>query len=290
MKPLSLFRLLLALLALAHPVVSWALFGVGDVVFDPENVAQTINVLKAAQQQIDQLGSLLGVSTQQFDQLLGLSNAIGNAAESSSYASSATPAQLQISLNSIPGLENASLNALFNANGQLDIFMGVPPAQWTQSVQTPTDYYRNILINPAIDRIGGSVGMSNDEVAYTQWYAARSSEDQHNLATRAAVDLSDLLANDWLQDTQQRRVNLQGLSSANSSAGTKATQAQTLSDQQHAQAQLSGNTNAILLESAAQNANASEAAVRAAHAQTQLLQDRNDTQRAQDILRSDFEP
>ena len=132
--------------------------------------------------------------------------------------------------------------------------------------------------------------MSNDEVAYTQWYAARSSEDQHNLATRAAVDLSDLLANGWLQDTQQRRVNLQGLSSANSSAGTKATQAQTLSDQQHAQAQLSGNTNAILLESAAQNANASEAAVRAAHAQTQLLQDRNDTQRAQDILRSDFEP
>jgi len=290
MKSLRTFRILAVVLALAHPLVSRAIFGVGDVVFDPENVAQTINVLKAAQQQLDRLGSLLGVSTQQFDQLLALTTAVGNAAEASAYAQPPSPSQIQVSLNSVPGLQGSSLDALFNTNGQLDVFMGVPLDQWTQAVQNPNDYFRNILINPAIERIGGSAGMSQPQIAYTQWYAALSPEDQSNLSVRAAVDLSDLLTNGWLQSTEQRRVNLQALSAANQNAQNKAAAAQTLTDQQHAQSQLGANTNAILLESAAQNADASEATVRAVHAQNQLMQDQNEAQRAAEILKTDFQP
>ena len=290
MKFLRPFRILAAILALAHPLASRALFGVGDIVFDPENTAQTIKVLEAAQQQLDRLGSLLGVSTQQLDQLLALTKTVGNSGEASAFAQPLSPSQIQVSFNSIPGLQGSNLSALFNTNGQLDVFMGVPLDQWTQAVQSPNDYYRNILVNPAIERIGGSAGMSEPEIAYTQWYAARSPEDQANLSVRASVDLSNLLTNGFLQSTKQRRVNLQGLSSANQDAQNKAASAQTLADQQHAQSQLGANTNAILLESATQNATASEAAVRAVHAQSQLLQDQNEAQRAAEILKSDFEP
>lgn len=285
MKSRPYLRLAIIALIFAHPLTSRAIFGVGDVVFDPENTAQTINVLLQTEQEVQQLGTLLGVSTQQLTALLQLGSSIGNAAEATSYSQPLTPIQLQASIGSIPGLQGSSLNALFNTNGQLDVFMGVPLSAWTQSVQSPNDYYRTILVDPAIERVGGSVGMSTPEVAYTQWYAARTPEDQYNLRTTASVDLASLLTNGWLQTTQQRRVNLQALASANQDAQTKGAQSQTLTDQQHAQNQASTTTNSILLETAAQNAGANEAVIRAVHAQAELLSDQTEAQRNADQLR-----
>ena len=71
------FILLVSLLA--APAAARAVFGVGDVVYDPANTTQTINVLRQAQQEFDRLGTLLGVSTRQFDQLVRLSTAVGKA-------------------------------------------------------------------------------------------------------------------------------------------------------------------------------------------------------------------
>jgi hypothetical protein len=285
MKHARTLRFALLVLIFAHPVESRAILGVGDVVFDPENTAQTINVLLQTEQEVQRLGTLLGVSTQQLTALLQVGAAIGNATEATSFSQPLTPLQLQASVGSIPGLQGSSLSALFNTNGQLDVFMGVPLSAWTQSVQTPNDYYRTILVNPAIERVGGSVGMNAPEVAYTQWYAARTPEDQYNLQVPASVDLASLLTNGWLETAQQRRVNLQALAAANQDAQTKGAQSQTLSDQQHAQSQASTTTNSILLETAAQNAGANEAVVRAAHAQVELLSDENEARRNADAVR-----
>ncbi len=285
MKSLRLLRIVLVALVLARPVPSWALFGVGDIVFDPSNTAETINVLRQAQQQLDRLGSLLGVSTQQLDQLLNLTTAIGNAAQAIPYARALSPAQIQGVINSIPGLEGVDLNALFNPLGQLDVFMGVPLDQWVKIIEKPNEYFRTILVNEAIQRVGGAVGLNDPEIAYVQWYAARAATDQYNLSVRAAVDLSNLLTDRWLEKTKERRVNLQALSAANQDAQTKASRAETLIEQQHAQAHLEANTNSILLETAAQTADANEAAVRAVYAQNQLLEAQNEAQRNADALR-----
>jgi hypothetical protein len=260
-------RLAALALALAHPTPVRALFGAGDIVFDPANTAQTINVLHEAQQQLDALGSLLGVSTKQFDQLVGLATALGNAVETASFRTPLAQAQLEGLVRSVPGLETADLGALFDSNGLLDAFMGVPLAHWEQAVENPTAYFRSILVDPAVARLGSSAGLSSAAVAYAQWYAARSPEDRYNLGAGASADIAGLIEDDWLGASRQRRVNLEGLAAASSDAASQAGKAQTLVDQQHAQAQLSGSTNQILIESAAQNADAAEVAARAAGAQ-----------------------
>ena len=270
---------LLALLIGAFPVRARALFGVGDIVFDPANVAQTINVLRQAEQQYDRLGSLLGVSTQQFDQLVQLSSAIGNSSESAGFGHVLASAELQALVRATPGLANADLGQLLNPNGQLDAFLGLSLAQWTQAVENPTAYYRNQLIAPALARLGQSAGWSAPTVAYAQWYAAQSPEDQANLGAHAASDLAQLMNQDWLQAAQVRRVNLQALAAGGRAAELQAGQAATLADQQHAQAQMSGRTNQILLEAAAQNGDAQEAAVRTAGAQSRLLEAQADARR-----------
>jgi hypothetical protein len=283
-------RWALAAVLLAWPAAAYGLFGAGDIVFDPSNTAQTINVLRQAQQQFDRLGTLLGVSTRQFDQLVNLAAALGNPAEAAAFAQPLSPAQLQSAVRALPGLQDADLAALLDPNGLLDAFMGVPLAQWAQAVENPNAYYRAILVDPAIARVGAAAGLASPAIAYAQWYAARSPEDQANLSTRAAVDLSNLLEGDWLQNAKQRRVNLQALAAGEQDAGARADRAQTLADQQHAQSQLSANANAILLQSAVQNADAGEAAVRAIHAQNQILQDQDESRRNAEEMRLDAPP
>ena len=190
MKP----RHAVVLAVLAWPLGARALLGVGDIVFDPTATAQAINLLRQAQQEFDRLGSLLGVSTRQFDQLLALAAATGNAAESGAYAAFATPAQLQAAVRALPGLQDADLTALFNADNVLDAFLGVPLAAWAQAVENPNAYYRQILVDPAIARVGESAGSPRRPIAYAQWFAALSPEDQANRGSRGAAEIADLLA------------------------------------------------------------------------------------------------
>jgi hypothetical protein len=281
-----------ATLALVLAICGWpgsahALLGVGDIVYDPTATAEAINLLHQAQQEFDRLGSLLGVSTRQYDQLLSLATALGNAAEAAPFSSPASPAQLQTTVRALPGLSTADLGALFNSSGILDAFMGVPPDRWTQAVENPNGYYRAILVDPAIARVGTAAGLPSPAIAYAQWYAARSPEDQLNLGAHASADLAAMLASDWLGEARNRRVNLQALAAENQGAGTQAGRAQTLADQQQAQTRLSTGTNAILLESAVQNAEAGETTVRALHAQNQILQAEGESRRNAEEMQLD---
>lgn len=271
-------------------LLTLAFLGAGDIVFDPANTAQTINVLRETQQQFDRLGTILGVSTRQLDQLVSLAAAVGNPAQSPAILQAATLDQLQAAVRGVPGLEDADLGALLNPNGELDAFEGVPAGQWQQAVETPVGYYRDILVDPAIARIGAAAGLPAPAIAYAQWYAARSPEDRQNLGAAPAGDISGILTADWLQQSRQRRVNLQGLAAASRDAQSKAASAHNLSEQGLAQAQLSAGTNSILLEAAAQNADASEAASRQLGAQGRLLQEQEDARRKADQMRLDASP
>jgi len=280
-------RIAAAAAGLAWPAAAHALFGVGDIVYDPTATAQTINLLHQAQQEFDRLGSLLGVSTRQYDQLLNLAAAVGNAAESAAFSSAASPAQIQSAVRALPGLANADLTSLFNASGVLDAFLGLSPEAWGQAVENPNAAYRAILVDPAIARAGAAAGLTSPAIAYAQWYAALSSEDQHNLGARAAADLASVLAGDFLGETGKRRVNLQALAAEGQAATAQASRAQTVADQQHAQARLSTGTNAILLESAVQSAEAGETAVRALQAQNQILREAGESRRNAEEIRLD---
>jgi len=279
MKPFHAARLAAAGLALAWPMRSRAIFGIGDIVFDPANVQQTINVLQASQQQIDRLGSILGVSTRQFDQLVRLATAIGNSGEANPFGRPLSQDQLRSLVQATPGLENAQPGSLFNTTGQLDAFLGVPIDLWTLAVENPTAFYRDVLTAPAMARVGASSGNTPAAAAYAQWYSSRGPEDRSNLGGRAAVDVANLLAADWLKDSMQRRVNLQGLSAKAQAAEQDSGRAQTLADQARTQAQLAATANQVLLESAAQAAGAEETALRAAGAQSQLALEQNDARR-----------
>jgi hypothetical protein len=269
----------LAILICACPARAWALFGVGDIVFDPASVAQTINVLRQAEQQYDRLGSLLGVSTRQFDQLVQLSAAVGDSSEAAGFGPVLSGPELQALVQATPGLEHADLAALLDPNGQLDAFLGVSLPAWIQAVENPMTFYRNQLIAPALSRLGSSAGWNAPTTAYAQWFAAQSAEDQANLGSRATSDFAELMNQDWLQAAQLRRLNLQALAAGGRAAEVQASRAATLADQQHAQAQMSARTNQILLEAAAQNGEAQEAALRTTGAQNRYLEAQADARR-----------
>jgi hypothetical protein len=272
-------RLALAGLALAWPRPSRALFGAGDIVFDPANVAQTINVLHQVQQEVDTLGSLLGVSTRQFDQLVQLTTAMGSATVSGPGAVPPPADRLQTLLQGVPGLQNQTASGLLNPTGQLDAFLGLPLSGWITAVEHPLTFYRQVLVAPAIERAGGAAGLDSGTVAYLQQYAGVSAEDQFTAGTHLAGDLAQLMAADWLAGARERRLNLQALAAGGQAAEAQAGAARTQADQQSAQAQLAATTNRILLETAAQHAAALEAQVRTAGAQQRLQADDNAARR-----------
>ncbi len=277
----------LLLAGLAGPPAAHAILGVGDIVYDPTAAAQAINLLHQSQQEFDRLGSLLGVATRQYDQLLALASALGNARTSAVAGVPASPAQLQEAIHALPGLQAADLGTLFNANGALDAFLGVSADRWAQAVEQPGGYYQSVLVDPAIARIGTAAGLDSTAIAYAQWYAARSPEDQRNLGARAAADLAAVLASDWLGGARNRRVNLQALALESQGAEAQAGRARTLADQQQAQARLGAGANAILLESAVQNAEAGETTVRALQAQNRILQEQGESRRNADEMQLD---
>ncbi len=94
----------------------------------------------------------------------------------------------------------------------------------------------------------------------------RAPEDQRNLGSRAAADLSAMLAAGWLGEAPSRRSEPPGARRGNPGDGARAGAGpDPRRPAAHAQASLSAGTNAILLESAVQNAEAGETTVRALH-------------------------
>jgi hypothetical protein len=282
--------LLAAVLAAAvWPSRAHALLGLGDVVYDPANTAQTINLLRQAQQEFDRIGSLLGVSTRQLDQLLALATALGNPAEAAQFARPLTAAQLQDLVRSLPGLAGADLSALLNPQGMIDPFLGVPPPAWAVGAGRADAEVAAITSAPGTERAGVATS-ANPAAGYAAWYASLQPEDQANQGRRAAVDLSNLSAGAWLQGGPQRRTNLQALAAADQQAGATAGQARTASDEQHAQAQLAASTNSILLETAVQGIESSEAGVHALQAGNAVRQEQAEDRRNADVLRIDSPP
>jgi hypothetical protein len=272
-------KLLVCVILCVWPLRSRALFGVGDIVYDPASVAQTINLVQQAQQAYDRLGSLLGVSTRQFDQLVQLNLALGNPAEAAAFAQAATPAELQALIQSIPGLEQAQLSTLFRPDGQLDVFLGLSVANWAAAVENPERFYQQAATATAATRSGASLTTPLSAATYAQWWTAESAEDQRNLAPHAAADLAAVMGAEWLQSSRTRKTNLQSLAAGNQTDAQSAGQAQTLADQGKAQAKLSVRTNQILLEQAAQSTAAQEATLRSVSAQQTVAESAQEERR-----------
>jgi len=257
----------------------FGIFGAGDIVYDPANVTQTINVLKATESQLDKLGSLLGISTSQLDMLTNLAISIGQSSNTRNINPILSQEQLSNTLSSNNGYSNSNLNALMNSNGVLDAFLGMSLDQWTQIFENPLNYYRNVMINPAINRIGYDSNLSQPTVAYAQWYANQSPEDRANLSIKFENDINELLNSDWLEETKTRKINLQELAIQSKSAQDNSTNATNLSDQQRSQNQLNSINNEILIESATQASAAQDAILRTASLENENLQNIINTKR-----------
>jgi hypothetical protein len=262
----------------------YAIFGAGDLVYDPANVAQTINVVKAAQSQLDKLGSILGISTNQLDMLTNLVSYIGNSSNLRSVNHILNQQELLDLFSSDPNYKNSNLNALLNSNGILDAFLGMSMDQWILAIENPTDFYRKALINPAINRLGSTSGLSNPTITYTQWYATQTPDDKINLNFKIQNDINDLMNSDWLGESKTRIINLQELATRSKSALNNATNATTLADQQRSQGQLESINNDILIESAAQNASGQQAVLRTSALNNKNLQQMINNKRDENML------
>ncbi len=251
---------------------SYAIFGAGDVVYDPANVAQTINVVKAAQSQLDRLGSLLGISTNQLDTLTNLTKSFGDSSNLNRINHILTPKDLSDILNTNPAYHNYNLNTLVDINGILDAFLGISFDGWIEAIENPLNFYSASLINPAISRIGASTGIPNPTIAYTQWYATQTINDKANLNLKMQNDITDLMNTDWFSESKTRKINLQELATRSKYAENNSANATTLTDQQRSQGQLGSINNEILIETAAQTVAAQEAVLRTTALENKNLQ------------------
>jgi len=274
----------LCIIFLTYESNTYAIFGAGDLVYDPANVAQTINVVKAAQSQLDKLGSLLGISTSQLDMLTNLTKFVGNSSNLQSTNHILTQNELYDIFKSDPAFQNGNLTALVNTYGILDAFLGISMDQWTLAIESPMNYYRKALINPAINRLGSSSGLTQPTIDYTKWYADQTSEDKVNLNIKVQNDITDLMNSDWLAESKTRIINLQELAARSKSALNSATNATNLADQQRSQGQLQSINNDIMIESAAQSASSQQALLRTSSQQNKNLQQMINDKRDADLL------
>ena len=195
-------------------------------VVDLSNLAQAAKILQANQNQINKLGSILGVNTQQLDQLRNLTTAIGNAQNVSNYGKYYTPADIAGMIGKIPGLEGLNIESVFKSSGALDLFSKIPLNQWDKMVKDPYNYYTQMLMDKAIEAVGEDIGLNSREIQFVS-YLKRQNPKYLN-KEQAARELADIMLDRWQQEAKERRATLQALSDSTNEIAKKASSENTL--------------------------------------------------------------
>jgi len=246
-------------------------------VFDPANFGQVVQVVSANLRQIDQLASLMGVSTQQLGVLNGIVGGLGTVEQMAAFPRGVTQPQLTGLVQSNPsytGLPMATVASFLNPTGVFDAFLGQSTAQWTQMVAQPLNYFGTTLNNRAIDQIGGNLGLTPPQTAYSQWVGAMSPQQTRMNAGSIALAGAHILLNAYFQNAAQRRAvtatfNTQiGADKTNANAATTANQALASQNNQ------TTTTNSLLLSISKDAQEHHDVQAAHAAAQTSLLSDK----------------
>ncbi len=244
---------LLFLAGFLFPLRAFAIFGIGDIVFDPANYAQIISVVNQLQNHGQILGQVLGVDTEQLNQLTTIRDVLGTAQRLQNFPRNPSPSDVLGLLRQTPGFENlglGDLSKLFNSSGVLDVFMGQPASQWKETVSDPMAHFGNALYGDAVNRLGGDLGLTTAETQFVGWMARMDPGERTANRLNIAENAADLILNRWLQATEQRQKAKAELAARIGADNAAAGQAQSVNEQMAAQTRQLTTNNNILLNNA----------------------------------------
>ncbi len=179
-------------------------------VVDAPGLLQAVENYRAMEKQIKALGSIAGVNDEQLASLNKLVSFVGRSANASQNSQYMTPAQLGDFIRHVPGLENVDVGSMFNTNGALNMFSDIPVGAWNDILSNPNTYYRGMLRNRAISKVGADIGLTGNETQFLEW--VNQQDPQYINKARAAQSLGDLMVDRYLDETKKRRERLQALS------------------------------------------------------------------------------
>jgi hypothetical protein len=276
MKSKAKYLLILFLAVSGFSPRAFALFGVGDIVFDPSNYAEIIQLYNEGRQQVDSLSGILGINTQQLTTMNGVLSSMGTAGNLTNFPTGISQNQLLSLVQGqlgVQGMDLSSIGKFLNPTGVFDVFLGQPTSQWQQMVSSPLGYFGSTLRSDATTRIGGNIGQTPPEIAYTQWVGAMTPSEVSANSTGITLTASQLLLNDYYQDAQTRHNTLSAFDakiSTDKANGGQATTVNQLLASENAQSQTS---NELLLNLTKEQQRHQEILLSNQAAQTDLLRD-----------------
>ena len=166
---------LLVIVTILLPCRSFALFGVGDIVFDPTAFVQLVQTYGNEVSQLEQLGSMVGLNTQQLGTLNAINSAVG--VVSGNVSPNTITGNQLAALSQGLGIDaNGALSTVFQNSGPfagaLDVFMGMNMDTFRNTQSAPWHALETWAVNQSLGELGASVGLNSNEVAFTEHIAS----------------------------------------------------------------------------------------------------------------------
>ena len=177
--------------------------------------------------------------------------------------------QLDAMVSSLPGMSGFNLNTLFPQSGYLDIFMGMSPAQFTQTVSNPSMLASSALMNRALGQIGAASSANGGPNAAALQWAARLATSP--TGTGSVGDATNFMAAYALSNQQNNANRLAALSKASQQNSTAAAGAKDANSKLGAGNNATAINTQVTIEAARQQGETNAALTGQAIQQTTLL-------------------
>ena len=239
---------------LVAPVNSWATYPV----FDATAYAQLLKTYDIGSSQLNQLGKIVGLNTQQLATMNGIRDAVG-VATGSVDPRTLTARQLTALAQGL-GLDmNGAINKMYQKSGPfagaLDVFMGTSIQSFRAKEGGPWEAFTRAAVNGSIEAIGLSLDMPSREIAFAQRVASMDAATRKANKDQISMGLAQLALDRFASAAENRRVTMQAEANIANEAAKRASAATTLNETASASAELAA-SQARMQAVAAQQANA----------------------------------
>jgi hypothetical protein len=251
----------------------------GVLTFDPQSFLQLVATKALGQAQLGSLGQLVGLNGQQLNAANQINSVLGR--PDASQLEAFDLGHLQLALQSVPGLANINVSALFPA-GVGGAFLGLDYNAWQNSVGNPSNQYGRQMQRAVVGDVAVQPGAPPDESAFLQGLASPN-VGWAGSQTALALSVGRLLASHVLSAVQTQAQQSAVYAAQKQQFDAQAQQNLTLVDR----AKLNNNQNTLSLDMQLQQMQAqslsNSAQATQLDAQNQLLQqqiEREDVDRA----------
>lgn len=223
------FRLqLVVLLAVVAPVRSFALFGVGDIVFDPTAYSQLLQTYAQGEAQLNALGSVVGLSQEQLGSLKNINTAIG-VAKPGLNPKDLTAGQIAALSQGLGVDVSGALALVYKKDGPmagaLDVFMGTTLDSFRSERATPWTAFANFSSQSALSALGTAAGLNSAEIEFARTLARMSAGERRANSAAISRGLSALASARYAASGERRRLAIQAEADLSQQAATRAAQA-----------------------------------------------------------------